>query len=258
MGDNPLSLEGRTAVVIGGTTGLGHAMSLGLADAGANVVASARRSELVANTADEIEARGRKTLRVTADVAETDSLKALLGACIGEFGKVDILINCAGTTTKTASLEMDIADWDRIINVNLTGTLRGCLVFGEHMIENGWGRIINIASLASYVGLYQVVAYNASKAGVVGLTKSLAVEWAPHGICVNAITPGVFPTDLNRFMLEGTERGKELVMRTPMKRFGEAEEIAGTAVFLASEAASFVTGEVIAVDGGFLASGVNQ
>jgi NAD(P)-dependent dehydrogenase (short-subunit alcohol dehydrogenase family) len=258
MSDNPLSLEGRTAVVIGGTSGLGQAMSIGLAVAGADVVASARRPELVDATADKIEAIGRKTLRVSADVSDSDSLTQLLNACLKNFGKVDILINCAGTTTKTSSLEMDDSDWDRILNVNLTGTLRGCLVFGKHMIQNGWGRIINIASLASHVGLYQVAAYNASKAGVVGLTKSLAVEWAPHGVCVNAITPGVFPTDLNRHMLEGTERGKELVMRTPMKRFGKAEEIAGTAVFLASEAASFVTGEVIAVDGGFLASGVNQ
>lgn len=258
MGDNPLSLVGRTAVVMGGTTGLGHAMSLGLAGAGANVVASARRADLVESTAGEIEELGSKTLKLTADVTDSDSLKALLDACVDKFGKVDILVNSAGTTTKTPSLEMDMSDWDRIINVNLTGTLRSCLVFGEHMIEQGWGRIINIASLASFVGLYQVVAYNASKAGVIGLTKSLAVEWAPHGVCVNAITPGVFPTDLNRFMLEGTDRGKELVMRTPMGRFGSAEEIAGTAVFLASDAASFVTGEAIAVDGGFLASGVNQ
>ena len=197
-------------------------------------------------------------MRVAADVSDSNSLTALLDLCVAEFGKVDILVNSAGTTVKTPSLKMDLSDWERILDVNLTGTLRSCLIFGKHMIEHGWGRIINIASLASYVGLYEVVAYNASKAGVVGLTKSLAVEWAPHGVCVNAITPGVFPTDLNRFMLEGTERGKELVMRTPMKRFGKAEEIAGTAVFLASEAASFVTGEVIVVDGGFLASGVNQ
>ena len=153
MGDNPLSLAGRTAVVLGGTTGLGHAMSIGLANAGANVVASARRPEHVATTADEIEACGRKTLRVTADVSDSDSLRTLLGACVGEFGKVDILVNSAGTTTKTPSLEMDFSDWEKIIDINLTGTLRSCLVFGEHMIANGWGRIINIASLASYVGL---------------------------------------------------------------------------------------------------------
>jgi NAD(P)-dependent dehydrogenase (short-subunit alcohol dehydrogenase family) len=153
---------------------------------------------------------------------------------------------------------MDIADWSRIIEVNLTGTMLSSMIFGEHMLERKWGRIINIASIASHVGLFQVAAYGASKAGVVGLTKALAVEWASGGVCVNAIAPGVFPTDLNRHLLEGTERGKELVMRTPMRRFGNVEELVGAAVFLASEAASFVTGEVIAVDGGFLSSGVNQ
>ncbi|MGD2134952.1 MAG: glucose 1-dehydrogenase [Gemmatimonadales bacterium] len=258
MGQDSLDLAGRTAVVIGGTSGLGRAIAHGLARAGADVVASSRRSDLVASTADEIEALGRRTLRITTDVRDDDSLKRLLGACVEELEHIDVLVNCAGTTTKVAALEMEMTDWERIIDVNLTGTLRACLIVGAHMLERGWGRIINIASLASFVGLYQVVAYGASKAGVVGLTKALAVEWAPHGVCVNAIAPGVFPTDLNRDLLEGTERGKELVMRTPMKRFGDVTEIAGAAVFLASEAAGFVTGEVLVVDGGFLASGVNQ
>lgn len=258
MGHDSLDLTGRTAVVVGGATGIGRAISRGLAKAGANVVASSRRPDMVASAADEIETYGRRTLRVTTDVTDTESLKLLLNACVDEFDGVDALVNCAGTTKKVAALDMDMSDWHRIIDINLTGTLRACLVFGEHMVERGRGRIVNIASIASYVGLYQVAAYGASKAGVVALTKSLAVEWAPRGVCVNAIAPGVFPTDLNRQLLEGTERGKELVMRTPMKRFGEVDEIAGAAVFLASEAASFVTGEVLVVDGGFLASGVNQ
>jgi NAD(P)-dependent dehydrogenase (short-subunit alcohol dehydrogenase family) len=258
MGIDPFDLNGRTAVVLGGASGIGRAVANGFALAGADVVPSSRRADMVAAAADEIESHGRRSLRETVDVTDAESIRQLLGSCVAEFGGVDILVNSAGTTKKVSTLEMDTSDWDRIIEVNLKGTLLSCIVFGEHMIERGWGRIINIASIASYVGLYQVVAYGASKAGVVGLTKALAVEWASKGVCVNAIAPGVFPTDLNRHLLEGTERGRELTLRTPMRRFGKVDELMGAAVFLASEAASFVTGEVIAVDGGFLASGVNQ
>ena len=139
-----------------------------------------------------------------------------------------------------------------------TGTLRACQVFGRHMVERGYGRIINIASLSSFVALFEVAAYAASKAAVASLTKSLAIEWSSKGVNVNAIAPGVFKTDLNTALLDGTDRGREFLLRTPMKRFGKVEELAGAAVFLASDAASFVNGEVLAVDGGFLASGVNQ
>ncbi len=258
MGLDSLDLSGRSAVVIGGATGIGRAIANGFALAGANVVASSRRSDMVAAIADEIESHGRRTLRTTVDVTDAESVRQLLRSCVNEFGGVDILVNSAGTTKKVSTLEMDVSDWNRIIEVNLTGTMFSSVIFGKHMLERKWGRIINIASLAAHVGLYQVAAYGATKAGVVGLTKSLAVEWAAKGVCVNAIAPGVFPTELNRHLLEGTERGKELVMRTPMRRFGNVEELVGAAVFLASDAASFVTGEVIAVDGGFLASGVNQ
>jgi len=258
MGFAPLDLTGRTAVVLGGASGIGRAIANGFALAGADVIPSSRRADMVAATADEIEAHGRRSLRETVDVSDIVSIRRLLGVCVDEFGGVDILVNSAGTTKKVSTLEMDPSDWNRIIEVNLTGTLLSCMAFGEHMMERGWGRIINIASIASYVGLYQVAAYGASKAGVVGLTKTLAVEWAAKGVCVNAIAPGVFPTDLNRHLLEGTERGAELIMRTPMRRFGKVEELVGAAIFLASESASFVTGEVIAVDGGFLSSGLNQ
>ncbi len=254
----PLSLENRTAVVIGGTTGIGKALSLGLAEAGADVIASARHMEQIQSVSAEIEERGRRTLRRQCDVTDAASIESLLKAAIGAFGKVDILINCAGKTKRVPTLEMGEQDWNEILETNFTGTLRACTIFGRHMIEQRYGRIINIASLASFLGFFEVAAYAVSKAAVASLTKSLAVEWGAYGVCVNAIAPGVFRTHLNQALLDGTERGREFLLRTPMKRFGKVEELAGAAVFLASEAASFVNGEILVVDGGFLASGVNQ
>jgi len=253
-----LELNGKTAVVIGGTSGIGRAIAHGLAEAGANVVCTSRRQEQVESTAKEIEERGKRTLRITSDVSDKNSLQTLLDECVKEFGKVDILVNSAGKTKRAPSVDFDESDWSDIIGTNLTGTLRSCQIFGKHFLENGYGRIINIASLSTFVSLFEVAAYSASKAAVASLTKSLAIEWAKHGVNVNAIAPGVFKTDLNRQLLESTERGKEFQMRTPMGRFGKVEELAGAAVFLASDAASFVTGEILVVDGGFLASGVNQ
>jgi NAD(P)-dependent dehydrogenase (short-subunit alcohol dehydrogenase family) len=253
-----LDLTNRIAVVIGATSGIGKAIALGLADAGADVVPTGRRAKLAAEAAREIEERGRRSLAMEADVTDSNSLQALADAAIREFGQVDILVNAAGRTVRRPTLEVSDDEWNAIMDTNLTGMLRACRVFGRHMIERRYGRIINIGSLTSLVALHEVAAYGASKAGVAALTKSLAVEWAPHGVCVNAILPGVFRTALNEGLLDGTDRGRELLTRTPMKRFGQPEEVAGAAVFLASEAASFVTGHLLAVDGGFLASGVNQ
>jgi NAD(P)-dependent dehydrogenase (short-subunit alcohol dehydrogenase family) len=251
-------LTGRVAIVLGGTSGIGRALVDGLMEAGADVVASSRRQPEVDATALAIERHGRRTLRLAADVTDRGSLETLRDAAVDAFGKVDILINCAGRTRRRPTLEVDDGEWQGILDTNLTGTFRACQVFGAHMLERGYGRIVNIASLASFVGLYEVAAYAASKAGVAALTKALAVEWGSRGVLVNAIAPGVFRTALNQDLLDGTERGREFKLRTPLGRFGRIDELAGAAVFLASEAASFVNGEVLVVDGGFLASGVNQ
>jgi NAD(P)-dependent dehydrogenase (short-subunit alcohol dehydrogenase family) len=258
MSYRPLSLEGRVAVAIGGTTGIGRAMALGLAEAGADVVASSRDPAKVERAAAEIEERGRRTLRVCADVGDRASLEALRDAVAASLGPVDILINCAGRTQRVPTLDVSEADWNGILETNLTGTLRGCQVFGRAMVERGYGRIINITSIGSFVALFEVAAYTASKAAVTALTRQLAIEWGPKGVCVNAIAPGVFRTALNGALLDGTARGQEFLLRTPMRRFGKLDELAGAAVFLASDSASFVNGEVLVVDGGLLASGVNQ
>jgi NAD(P)-dependent dehydrogenase (short-subunit alcohol dehydrogenase family) len=258
MGYAGLELDGQVAVVIGGTSGIGQVIACGLAEAGADVIPSSRRAEQVENAARQIEALGRRSLRVTSDVTDRASLQGLLDAAVQAFGKVDILVNAAGRTKRTPILETDEREWNEILETNLTGALRAGQIFGRHMVDRRYGRIIHIASLGSFVALYEVAAYGASKAGLASLTKTMAVEWAGSGVCVNAIMPGVFRTALNAQLLDGTPRGQEFLMRTPMKRFGRLEELVGGAVFLASKAASFVTGTILAVDGGFLASGVNQ
>lgn len=253
-----LDLSGKVAVVIGGTSGIGRTLSLGLADAGANVVATGRNAAKVEEVAREIETAGRHTLRVTTDTRSTSSLQRLLDACLEQFGKVEILVNCAGKIKRAPTMDFPAKEWDDILETNLTGTLRACQVFGRHMLSRRWGRIINIASLNSYVAMHEVAAYAASKAGVAALTRALAVEWSKQGVLTNAIAPGIFRTPLNAELLDGTPRGNELLMRIPMGRFGKTEELVGAAVFLASDSASYVTGQIFAVDGGFLASGVNQ
>jgi len=250
-------LTGKTAVVVGGTSGIGRVLAVGLAEAGADVIATARRQNLVDEVAAEIERRGRRTLRIACDVGDEASLASLRDQVTKAFSRIDIVLCAAGTTRKAPTLEMDTAEWQRIVDVNLMGTLRAYKTFAPGMIERRSGRLIGIASLSSFVGLQEVSAYTASKSAVAGLTRALAVEWARSGVTVNAIAPGVFKTDLNAKILEGP-RGQEFLLRTPMGRFGRLEELVGAAVYLASDAASFVTGQLLVVDGGFLASGVNQ
>lgn len=255
---SPLDLTGRVAVVIGGTSGLGRAIAIGLAEAGADVVPTGRREALVRQVCFEIEALGKRSVVIPADARSRESIDALRERVLEELGRVHILVYAAGIVSRKPSIEVTEDDWESAFDINATGALRACQSFYSALAASGSGRVIHICSLNSFVSLKEVAAYAAAKSALLSLTRSLAVEWAALGVNVNAIAPGVFRTEMNRKLLDETERGHELLTRTPMKRFGCAEELTGAAVLLASKSASYITGQCITVDGGFLASGVNS
>jgi NAD(P)-dependent dehydrogenase (short-subunit alcohol dehydrogenase family) len=250
------SLKNRVAVVLGGTSGIGLAIARGYAQAGAITIASSRDQAKVDAAASELEALGARTLRVASDVQDRASLQRLCDETVLAYGQVDILVVTSGALKKAPSAELSEEDWTRVVDINLNGSFRANQIFGRQMLKQQRGSIINTCSMTTFVSFSEVAVYSASKAGVNMLTKSLACEWATQGVRVNAIAPGVFRTPLNTKALDIPERMAAIIGRTPMGRVGQVDELVGIAIFLASDASSFVTGQTIPVDGGFLAKGI--
>lgn len=257
-----LDISNHIIVVTGGTSGIGRALALGFAQAGAKVVAGSSNPEKVAAMKKELSALGGTHEATPMNVVDEASVKAALELAVAKFGRIDAVVHAAGVIKRQPSLDMPVEEWRRICDVNLTGTFivnqqAGRIMKAQTPDALGQrGCIVNIASLNSYISLTEVMAYASSKSGVMGIIRGLANEWAQHGIRVNGIAPGVFPTDLNRKLIEGTPRGEFLKAHTPLGRFGKAEELVGAAIYLISDSASYTTGHTIVVDGGFLTRGV--
>jgi NAD(P)-dependent dehydrogenase (short-subunit alcohol dehydrogenase family) len=247
-------LEGRSALVTGGTRGLGRVMAEALAEAGASVCISSRSIDAARTAAAEIAAAsGARVEGIEAEVTTADGVNRLVDVAYRDFGRVDILVNNAGVNIRGTVGELSESDWDTVLDTNLKGVFLLSRAFGPAMCERRWGRVINLSSMLASIGLPGRAPYAASKAGVVGLTRVLALEWAANGVTVNAICPGPFATDMNRQLLNDPEKYAAFVQKLPVGRWGELHEIKGIVVFLASEASSFVTGAALAIDGGWTA-----
>lgn len=245
------SLEGRVAVVTGGGRGIGRAISLGFADAGADVAVIGRSSDVLESAAAEIASRGRRSLALLADLTEIARIPALFDRVISELGGLDVLVNSAGVQLTGPSLDVTEEDWDKTIDSNVKTVFFCSQAAARHFIEQGRGKIINIGSTFSLVGFPQFAAYNASKGGVLQLTRTLAVEWAQHGVNVNAIGPTAIRTELNAYLLDDPQFLKFFLPKVPAGRIGRTSDVVGAAVFLASAASDFVHGHLLMVDGGY-------
>lgn len=248
------SLQGQYALVIGGTSGIGKAIAAGMIDAGARVIVAGRDAAKLGGAVRELSTRG-EAFGLQADVSDLAELRGLVGVALAHHGRIDTLVNCQGITLLKPAEDFTPADWDQIIATDLKSVFFACTEVGRHMLGRGSGAIINIASLASHRGWPGSALYAIAKSGVFSLTQTLGAEWAGRGVRVNAISPGFVMTDLNRDKMSAQRKALAL-SRTPSARFGEVDEMVGAAVYLASPAAAFVTGQSIAVDGGFLAGGL--
>jgi NAD(P)-dependent dehydrogenase (short-subunit alcohol dehydrogenase family) len=255
MATDRFSLEGKVALAVGGTSGIGRQIALGFSDSGARVLAASRTPQKVERTVSEIQARGGSARGYTIDVSKVEGVRELVEQVLKDEERIDILLNCQGMTILKQAEDFTDEDYDRVMDTNLRSVFFTSTQVGRHMLERKSGSIINIASLAAFRGWGRSALYGMSKFGVVSLTETLAREWAPRGVRVNAIAPGFFLTDLNRDKMSA-ERKAEAIRRTPMARFGELDELVGAAIFLASGASSFVTGTTIRVDGGYLSMGI--
>jgi NAD(P)-dependent dehydrogenase (short-subunit alcohol dehydrogenase family) len=249
------NLEGKVAVVVGGTSGIGHSIALGLADAGADVVPVSRRAEKAREAAGTIESKGRRSLVMAVDATKREDVEKLSAAIVKSFGHIDILVNSAGAIWVGPFEDMPDSEYQRVMDVNLRATVLTCQIMGKVMIKQKRGKIINISSMAALWGQPDILPYCTSKGGVAQLTKSLAVEWAKHNIQVNDIAPGLFVTPLTHDIFTEPAMNKRLREKTPMGRLGKLEELQGAAIFFASSASDFVTGVTIRVDGGLFING---